>query len=520
MSSSFCLKDYSEAAVQRFAEELAFLAMPGDLICLTGDLGAGKTTFARAFIRAMHHGNIDEVPSPTYTLVQTYEAERFSVAHLDLYRLSEPDEINELGIEQCLEDGVALIEWPDKAGDLLPTAAFEIQLDDTGTHNSADRRHVKVSGPDAQRIKRLEALHNTIKAAGWYQPEHLGSHNLYYLQGDASARRYARLKGDTGSGAIVMDWPEQPDGPPIRDGKPYSQIAHLAENVQPFLAVTQALREAGLRAPNIYAYDIDNGFIVLEDFGNDVFQTAVETGTPPDKRWRAATDVLIHLHQNPPAQNLPVVDGQTYLLPTYDTGALGIETELLVDWYWPAVKGEDTPADVRDQFMSGWHELFEKLTSTPPNWVLRDFHSPNLILLDSNDALSKVGLIDVQDAMRGPAAYDLVSLLQDARVTIDAKIETELLNHYCQCMMTASTDFNEDEFRLSYAILGAQRNTKILGIFARLASRDGKPRYLEHIPRIWAYLERNLTHPALHALKVWYDKHFPVEKRRVPPRIS
>ncbi len=513
MTSSFRLENCTEFDVARIAEELAFAVQPGDVVTLSGELGAGKTTLARAMIRALLDDAVQEIPSPTYTLVQTYEARRMSVAHFDLYRLSAPEELDELGLEHCLANGIAIIEWPEQGGDLIPPAAFQLRIDDTGDFEDQPRT-IEISGTNATRVERLRALHDVITSSDRSQASH-----LRYLQGDASVRRYARIQSAGDAGAIIMDWAEQPDGPPVRDGLPYSRIAHLAENVRPFIAITMALRNAGLSAPFIYGVDINNGFVVLEDFGNDVYQTVVASGEDPTERYRVAVDVLLTLRQSPPPANLPVTNSTPYQLPRYDAGALAIETELLTDWYWPAAYGTDIPHAARSAFASAWNPLFEYLAGVPHGWALRDFHSPNLIALPERSGVKAVGLIDVQDALRGPMAYDLVSLLQDARVDIVETVEAELLGYYCTKAAAHDSAFDEAQFRLSYAILGAQRNTKILGIFARLAKRDGKPIYLAHMPRLWRYLARDLAHPKLQDLRAWYDDHFPVERRSTPLNI-
>jgi len=171
------------------------------------------------------------------------------------------------------------------------------------------------------------------------------------------------------------------------------------------------------------------------------------------------------------------------------------------------------PQPERTEFVALWADVFEQLAKMPVAWVLRDYHSPNLLWLPEREGIARVGVIDFQDAMRGPAAYDLVSLLQDARVDVAAELEALLFDHYCAGVAARGTGFDRDAFAFAYAALGAQRNTKIVGIFARLAKRDGKPGYLRHIPRLWRYLERDLAHPRLASLKRWYDRHLPTDAR-------
>jgi len=518
MSVSHMISGVSEARLVRLAEDIAFAARPGDLIALRGELGAGKTTLARAIIRALSGDTREEIPSPTFTLVQTYAAPRMPVAHFDLYRINAPSELDELGLDLALRHGLALVEWPERAGGVLPKARLEVLLEDECLSSGADgaTRRVTLTGHGdwAPRLSRLTAMRDLFAAAGMESEDC----SLCYLQGDASVRRYARLTCRNHGGAVVMDWARQPDGPAIRDGLPYSRIAHLAEDVRPFVAIAGALRAAGLSAPEIYAQDLDPGLLLLEDLGDRVFAREVETSAGNQgELWRTAVDALAVLHPLPPPATVPLGDGTAHRLPTYDRGALSIEVELLLDWYWPALHGCPVPDEARSEFLALWAAVLDRLCALPPSWVLRDYHSPNLLWLPQREGIARVGVIDFQDAMRGPAAYDLVSLLQDARVDVAPELEARLFDHYCAAVTARQTGFDRDAFAFAYAALGAQRNTKILGIFARLAKRDGKPAYLRHVPRLWRYLERDLAHPQLAGLKRWYDSHLPSKARRGVP---
>lgn len=513
MASSRVLLRLNEWGVRRLAEEIAFVLRPGDLVALSGDLGAGKTTLARALITALLGGAREEIPSPTFTLVQSYDTQRMPVAHFDLYRLTDPSELDELGLDHALASGVALVEWPERALDELPETRLEIHLQETGA-TGANARDVTLtaSGAWADRLHRLAVLHDLIRRAGW-----TGDHDvLAFLQGDASTRRYGRLIASPGQAAIVMDWPSQPDGPPIRGGLPYSRIAHIAEGVGPFVAVADALRAAGVSTPTILAHDLDHGLLVIEDLGERVFGSAVAAGASQSELWRAAIDVLVALRQAPPPSSLPVPGRPAYRLPHYDVGALAIETELLLDWLWPAMHGRGPDEAVRAEFAALWAPKLQALASTEWGWVLRDYHSPNLIWRPEQTGRARVGVIDFQDALTGPAGYDLVSLLQDARLDVSAALEHDLLAYYLQTVAANEPSFDRAAFLSAYRALGAQRNTKILGIFARLAMRDGKPRYLDHLPRIWRYLEADLAHPELAPLAAFYARAFSPELREKP----
>ncbi len=482
-----------EAATERLAAELSLWLRAGDVVALRGDLGAGKTTFARAMIRALADDPALEVPSPTFTLVQTYEDGRLPVAHFDLYRVNAPADLDELGFDD-FSGAVVLVEWPERAGNRIPATALTVALAISG---DGGRAATLTGGGDwPARLARNAVIGSFLAAAGW------GGSARIFLQGDASARRYERLRSGQGA-AVLMDAPARPDGPPVRDGRPYSRIAHLAEDVRPFIAVAAALRAAGLSAPDLYAADPDAGLLLLEDLGG---AGILVDGRPDRERLRAAALVLAELHNAPRPPVLPAADaGPAYALPAYDAGAMAIEVALLPDWYFPHT-GVALPPAERTAFDALWADLFRRLDGAEKSWVLRDYHSPNLLWLPERAGCRRVGLLDFQDALYGPAAYDLASLLQDARVTVPAELETEMLDAYADARH-GSPNFDREAFAEAYAILAVQRATKILGIFARLAHRDGKPGYLRHIPRLHAYLARTLPHPVLSGLRVWYEGH-------------
>ena len=514
MVSSFRYPDLTEDDIGRLAAEVAFFLQPGDILGLEGDLGAGKSTFARALIRALSSDPDLEVPSPTFTLMQSYETPRFDIAHFDLYRLTDPGELDELGLESSLKDGVAVIEWPSRAEKRLPAEHFKLLLEEA---NGAERRTVTISVPPAlaSRLQRFATVRKFLADAGWGD----AATHLQYLQGDASPRRYARLIKPDGTRALLMDSARRLDGPPIREGKPYSAIARLAEDVRAFVAIGGALRDAGLSTPRVFAEDLDEGLLIIEDFGDRVLGAEIACGRDQEPLFRRATETLIALQGMPPPARIALSDGSKFDLPKADESVLDIETQLLLDWYWPALHGRPAPQLARDSFATEWHRVFARVLNQPKTWLLRDYHSPNLISLDDRVSPRDVGIIDFQDALIGPAAYDLVSLLQDARVNVNESLETRLLGHYVSRILERDAAFDAEEFRFAYAALGAQRNTKILGIFARLAMRDGKRQYLAHMPRIWGYLERNLKHEGLQGLAAWYDLNLPRSLRAQALRI-
>jgi tRNA threonylcarbamoyl adenosine modification protein YjeE len=498
MTARWTLESVDLVKLDSLASRLALFLRPGDIVALSGPLGAGKTTLVRALVARL--GGEGEVPSPTFALMQRYETPRLVLTHCDLYRLG-PAEIDELGLDDALSEGAAIVEWPERAGDWLPKDRLDIAIEETATPGA--RRIVLAGHGDWEaRLERLRAMAAFLDATAYADAP------ARYLQGDASTRSYARLLLPQRS-AILMNAPRQPDGPPIRDGKPYSALVHLAEDVTPFVAVAEALRAAGLSAPAIYAFDLDRGFLLLEDLGDRVFGSEAARGRDLAEMWTPAVDVLVALAGQQPPALLPIAGRPPYRLPHYDAEAMLTEASLLIDWFWPALHRRDTPPALIEDFKALWRPLLEEAAAADPGWVLRDYHSPNLMWLPEREGLGRVGILDFQDALRGPLAYDLVSLLQDARLDVPEALERDLLARYCAARGAQSQHFSSERFASLYATLGAQRNSKILGIFARLAKRDGKRGYLAHIPRVARYLERDLAHPALADLRSFYAREFP-----------
>jgi tRNA threonylcarbamoyl adenosine modification protein YjeE len=501
---SFTVALDDEQATRRLMVDIAGAIEPGDLITLSGDLGAGKTTFARALIRHLAGNESIEVPSPTFTLMQAYELPHFTLVHADLYRLSGPGELAELGFEELSEGAVTLLEWPDRAAGHLPPDRLDVALT-LSPQQSETFRTARVTGYGtfAARAERIAVIRRFLERAGF------GLAERRRIQGDASTRCYERLTLE-GTSTMLMNSPRRPDGPPVRDGKPYSAIAHLAETVTPFVAMALALRERGFSAPAIFAADREAGLLLIEDLGNEL----VVAGDPPapiEARYEVAVDLLAALHREPLPDVLPVEPGVDYRLPRYDMEALLIEVELLPDWYLPKLETRISDAK-RDVYLKLWREALLPAVEVQPTWVLRDFHSPNLLWLPQRAGVARIGLLDFQDAVMGSAAYDLASLLQDARVDVPEMMEIALLSRYTRARLKAEPAFDAPGFVRLYATLAAQRACKILGIFARLERRDGKPQYLRHLPRVSAYLQRSLAHPALAPLKGWHRIHVPALK--------
>jgi len=317
------------------------------------------------------------------------------------------------------------------------------------------------------------------------------------LAGDASFRRYMRLSLGN-QNVMLMDAPPE-----------------LGEDIRPFARVDRHLIDLELSAPEILAEDAEHGFLLLEDFGDATFTNLLAQGEDEAELYALATDVLIALHAMEDIRTAPD------WLPPYDDERLLAETALLPDWFMEAL-GLTLTTAARAAYDQAWLALFQHVHAGPRTLVLRDYHVDNLMRLanhddhDGRDGVRACGLLDFQDAVAGHPAYDLMSLLEDARRDIDPGLQAAMKDRYFDALNITDTD----AFLTAYAILGAQRHAKVIGIFTRLDRRDGKPVYLEHIDRVWRLLEQNLAHPALSDIRAWMDEHIPAPLRGAPEPAS
>ena len=491
-----------EAGTARIATAIAASLKAGEIVTLSGDLGAGKTAFARALIRNLTGDPALEVPSPTFTLMQFYDGASFPIAHADFYRVNSASELDELGFDETLERALLIVEWAERVGVLDHAERLDVRLE-LDPARGANARRVTLTGYGrfSDGIARSRRIEDFLEAGG-----RAGVRRVP-VQGDASTRAYERLELNDGRSEILMIAPKRPDGPPVRAGKSYSAIAHLAESVHAFVAMAKGLSAQGLSAPQILAADLDAGLLLLEDLGTEGVLDAERQ--PIRERYEGAIDALLHLHDETLPDRLPVTADETHIIPPYDLDAMLIEVELLLDWYAPHIAKVEVSGSMRGHFVRLWREALGFAEQQPKTWVLRDYHSPNLLWLPQREGVKRIGILDFQDAVMGPAAYDVVSLTQDARISVDEATELALFARYAMGRRQADSNFDAAAFGHAYALMGAQRATKILGIFARLDKRDGKPAYLKHLPQITAYLRRNLRHESLAELSVWYDTYLP-----------
>ncbi len=325
---------------------------------------------------------------------------------------------------------------------------------------------------------------NFLNDHGWASAETTA------LPADASFRRYFRLQDGTGDDvrhALLMD------------------AAPPTENIHAYITIAQHLVDLGLSAPRVEASDEALGLAIIEDFGESTYTRLLEGGEDPWPLYALAVDVLSHLHIQ---RNAASID-----LPIYDAARLVDEVMLFTDWYLPAITGIATPGHVRDEFAAAWHDVINTLPPGQQTLVLRDYHVDNLMLLgEGREGAARGGILDFQDAVIGHPAYDLVSLLEDARRDVSPELTTTMRERYAKALPEAKGA----SFDAWYAVLGVQRHARVAGVFVRLCARDSKPGYLPHIPRVMGMLARSLSHPALSPVRTWFDKYLPDPLHALP----
>jgi aminoglycoside/choline kinase family phosphotransferase len=353
---------------------------------------------------------------------------------------------------------------------------------------------------------REDALRDLLARAGW------GDAQRRPLAGDASSRRYERLVRGSDS-AVLMDAPsaaEAPSCPPEADPAErkrlgYNAMARLAgPNLAAFAGLARELTARGYSAPQIIAADFAAGYLLLEDLGDALFARILDQGADAEPLYAAAIDLLGAVRRATVPETV-AYGGKSWRVQAYDATALQAEADLLVEWYAVHRAGVRLDEAALADWRALWAEAFKALEGEASTLVLRDVHAENLIWLPEREGPARAGLLDFQDALFGHAAYDLVSLLQDARRDVDPALEAAMMARFVE---VGAVD-DQAGFARAYAILGAQRNAKILGIFVRLAHRDGKQRYLGFLPRVARLFLRDLDHPVFADLKAWTGKHLP-----------
>lgn len=451
------------AATDRLAEALAGALGPGDTLLLEGPIGAGKSHLSRALIRARLGSPNEDVPSPSFTLVQTYPADP-PIWHADLYRLSHPDEVLELGLDEAFGSAICLVEWPDRLGAATPKDAIRLRLSHQG-----EGRRAEIDLPGRPRmIAALRALagEDFLRRTGWQGAER------QTLAGDASARRFLRLRRGAETAVLL-------DNPP-----------GLPDRVPEFVTVARHLRGLGLSAPEILAVDAEAGFVLMEDLGDALMAERLARAPAEEMAlYTLATDVLPVLQVGPVPPGLPDLT----LTDWAEAAMLGLA------FYTRGITGQSPdPAPLRTALA----EALGRLGDGPKVLIHRDYFAGNILLLD-RPGVRAAGLLDFQLAQAGARVYDFVSLLQDARRDLGPGVEDAMKARF------AAATGQGAGFEGAYAVWGVQRALRILGVFARLCLVEGKAGYLRHLPRVRAQLDRNLTHPGLAGLKRLCDGLIP-----------
>lgn len=338
---------------------------------------------------------------------------------------------------------------------------------------------------------RANAKRAFLNAAGWADA------TVTVLAGDASNRRYDRIVGRLGN-AVLMDAP-----------------AERGENIGIFLAFTNLLRDQGYSAPKILEADLAAGFALIEDLGDDLYARVASSSPALEPEiYSAAVDLLVELHKKRPPETISF-GGVSLPIEPYDISVLQREALLLPEWWIKSATGISPSADLVAEYETLISSVCGSVGAQRSALVLRDYHAENLLWLPDRSGTARVGLLDYQDALAGSPAYDLASLLEDARRETSAALREAMINRYL-----AGTGQKRDQFASDYATLAAQRNLKIVGIFARLAIRDGKPDYLSLIPRVWNHLMRDLDHPDLQPLSAFVKQWTPAPTTEVLARVG
>lgn len=480
----------NQAATEALAKLIARFAVVGDLIRLEGELGAGKTTFATAFLHALGHGG--EVPSPTYTLVQTYESTRLPVAHVDCYRLNNPAELEALGLEEYRRGGLVLVEWPEKGGALVAAGQPDLldyhinNPDNAGTLTlalaagaTAESRTVTLTAsPSWQHRYGLfpqGALPVTLarpvandRREAFVRGTGKGGFTIAPLAPEWSFRSYWRVNWVTGGSSIVMDAP-----PPF-------------EGIAAFAKVSDYYASVGLKVADILARDEANGYMLSEDLGSLRLLELVQQGGDERAWYGVAVDVLTTLCQSePPAW------GRRYTAKDWF-----IETARFPDWAMPLARGRQTTPEERAHFASLWQPLFAKVMALPTGLLPWDYQATNMMILGEDPCLANFGLIDIQDARVAPVCQDLAILLRDIRRGRNDALEDAMLARAAATLNIPRAQLDE-----AVDIANFQHCVRIVGGLARSALRDGNWKgAVNFMARTWEVMHQSYACPALQPL--------------------
>lgn len=480
---------------EQLAQKLAKFSVAGDRFYLNGTLGAGKTTFSRAFVQAMGSKN-SHVPSPTFTLVQTYDDTRLPIAHVDCYRIEDAAlELDALNLKPFFKDGVTLLEWADKVhgylpkveGTEAPISEFDIPdaLDIHIATTDDGKRDVELvaSGSWVFRLTRIGEF-DTGEEKGeegdrLNEQEYLSKngcrgHVLKPLFQDCSLRTYARMQ--TGEGSRVLM-----NAPPG------------LEDLETFARHARELRMQGVHTPDMYHVDLKNGYAQIEDFGDTVMHDALKNGADIEEWFDKAFDLLL------------AFQGTTLAgIPDYTVDTVFAEASRFTDWYLPYARGHATPTGARREWRAVWHDVYgaiEKMPRVPVHW---DYHVGNMMCLKDGS----LGLIDFQDVRMGSCAFDLACLLED-RFTVSKPLKQKYMTQ-----MAAHYNLSFADFEAAYVLGGLHRMFKVTGLLVRLKERDGRADALDRMGEVWQTIARLCEHPAAAPIQDYLNRMYPVYEEK------
>ena len=471
------------------ARSISKILVKGDVVALIGEIGSGKTTFSKRLINELTSIQVNEISSPTFNLYSIYNKNGVQVNHYDFYRVEDSEDLSEIDLAESYESGITIIEWADKYINVLKNDYIEVHIREKRYHREYQ---VIGRGNFIQRIKNANSLEYFLEQTNlkinWQEN----------IQGDASKRKYNRLYTEDTT-LILMDSSQE---------KKTANPTKLSTSINDYIHICKYLEKINIRVPKLFYTDTENEYLIEEDFG-DLQYSRIVSERNFIELYQPAINTLLHITEIDHPHDLEVGD-MTYKIPEYDDMTYLNEIEIFIKFYWPYKKGVICSQSTQNEFMDIFSELLGKLTSDK-SLVLRDFHSPNLMFLDTEKNHRKCGVIDFQDALIGHPIYDLVSLSQDARVTITEEQENFLIEQYKDGVNYNNYNFDKSTIMDQYCILGVQRSLKILGIFARLSIIDNRNDYIIHMPRVIHYIRRNIKNSNLSDLSNWLKLNFKEE---------
>lgn len=493
----------NESDTERLAAKIACYTVAGDFIRLEGTLGMGKTTFARAFVRALSGEEDLAVPSPTFNLMQIYDETRLPVVHVDAYRMTDPSELDMLDLSAYYENGVTLMEWCSNVEGALPVYTppkrhiMESEVGDFLTIELADvegeldQRKIilKAQGTWCHRFGLISST--TMRAqtnmgrVGFLQEKGFSNVKLEATSPDCSFRTYYRFQNEN-KNYIVMDAP-----PPVED-------------VVPFIAMANFYSDINLKVPTIFETDVQNGYLLLEDLGEESLNAACQNPAMQEKWLNAAVDILIHTANSKKAD-----------VWSYSAESMWQEAKRFTDWYLPYVTGHATHTADRESFKNAWFIAFERIQNLPQTTCHWDYHVDNLMCLNSqnkpNINMNDLALIDFQDARIGPISMDMACLLED-RFPADEVLKQKLIHKYIEGL---KIKISYEDFMAGYNLCLAHRFFKITGLLVRLEQRDKRENMMERMDKVWQTLNQALKHEACTPIKKVLDEIYPQYKEKV-----